>query len=235
MRTSTLCVVARLAIRSWSPALLLVAVAAAFGVVLGCGVLAGEALKHAEAPNGSTPFDSSITAWMVAHRDHVLTVVARALSAIGSQKVLAPAAAIAAVLLLGRRRIVMAGALVVAWGGAILLYSLTKHFVMRPRPPVRIQLAHAGATSFPSGHATQSLATFVALAALVVVASLRTGAAAAVGIAIGLAAAVGWSRVYLGVHWTTDVIAGWLIGAAWVSSVLWLSRRAPRAPPTAAQ
>jgi undecaprenyl-diphosphatase len=52
-------------------------------------------------------------------------------------------------------------------------------------------------------------------------------------LAIGLAAAVGWSRVYLGVHWSTDVFAGWLVGAAWVSSVLCLSRRATRAPPSA--
>ena len=214
--------------RSWSPALLLVAVPATFGVLLGCGVLAGEALKHAEAPNGATPFDSSITAWMIGHRDHVLTAVARALSAVGSQKVLAPVAAVTAVLLLGRRRPLATLTLAVAWGGAIGLYSLTKHFVGRPRPPMDLQLAHAGASSFPSGHATQSLATFVALAALVAAVAVR-GRGAAVGVAVGLGAAVGWSRVYLGVHWTTDVIAGWLIGAGWVSSVLWLSRRASRA------
>jgi undecaprenyl-diphosphatase len=221
--------------RSRSPALLLVAVVAAFAALLGCGVLAGEALKQAEAPNGSTPFDSSITSWMVAHRDHVLTVVARALSAVGSQKVLAPVAAAAAVLLLGRRRIVATLTLAVAWGGAIGLYSLTKHFVLRPRPPADIQLMHVGASSFPSGHATQSLATFVALAALVTVAVVRRRGTAVVVAAVGLAAAVGWSRVYLGVHWTTDVFAGWLLGGAWVSSVLWLSRRAPRAPPSAAR
>ncbi|MGZ4169805.1 MAG: phosphatase PAP2 family protein [Solirubrobacteraceae bacterium] len=221
-----------LARRTWSPALLLIAALAAFGVLLGCGVLAGEALKQAEAPNGSTPFDSSITSWMVAHRDHVLTAVARVLSAIGSQKVLAPLAGIAAVLLLGRRRIVAALFLAVAWGGAIGLYSLTKHFVLRPRPPADIRLMRVGASSFPSGHATQSLATFIALAAVATVALAHVRAAAGIALAIGLGVAVGWSRVYLGVHWSTDVIAGWLIGAAWVSCGLWLSWRAPRAPPS---
>ena len=226
---------ARLARWGRSPALLLVAVPVAFGVVLGCAVLAGEALKQAEAPNGSTPFDSSITSWMVAHRDHLLTAVARVLSAIGSQKVIAPVAGIAALVAVGRRRVVPALWLAVAWGGALGLYNLTKHFVMRPRPPADIQLMRVAASAFPSGHATQSLATFVALAALVAVVVAHTRAAAGIALALGLAAAVGWSRVYLGVHWSTDVIAGWLIGGAWVSSVLWLWRRASRAPPSTAR
>jgi membrane-associated phospholipid phosphatase len=230
-----LCDVGRLARRTWSPALLLIAVAVVFGLVLGCGVLAGDVLKQAEAPNGSTAFDSSITSWMVSHRDGLLTAVARVLSAVGSQKVLAPVAAVAAVLLLARRRPVASLALAIAWGGAILLYNLTKHAVMRPRPPADIQLMHVTASAFPSGHATQSMATLVALAALVAAAVIHARTRAAVIVAVGLAAAVGWSRVYLGVHWTTDVMAGWLIGAAWVSSVLWLSRRAPDTRPTAAR
>jgi undecaprenyl-diphosphatase len=244
----TLCSVPRLARWRRSPVLTLVVLPLAFGVVLGCAVLAGEVLKQAESANGATAFDSSITRWMVAHRDHVLTVVARVLSAIGSQKVLAPVAAVAAVLLIGRRRVAPAVFLAVAWGGAILLYTLTKHIVLRPRPPVDIRLMRVGASSFPSGHATQSLATFVALATLAAVAIVRGRAAAGIALSLGLAAAVGWSRVYLGVHWSTDVIAGWLVGAAWVSSVLWLSgrssasddaappdsnyRRGPRSSPT---
>jgi undecaprenyl-diphosphatase len=210
-------------VRRWW--LALVVLPLAFDIVLGCAVLAGDALKHAEAANGSTAFDSSITHWMVSHRDHLLTVVARILSAIGSQKVLAPLAAVAAVFLIGRRRIAPAVFLAVAWGGAILLYTLTKHAVLRPRPPVEIRLMRVGSSSFPSGHATQSMATFVALAALAAVVTIRARAAAGIALAVGLAAAVGWSRVYLGVHWSTDVIAGWLVGAAWVSVVLWLSRR----------
>ncbi|MFL5864924.1 MAG: phosphatase PAP2 family protein [Solirubrobacteraceae bacterium] len=214
--------------RTGSPVLLLLAMVAWFGVVLGCGVLAGELLQSAERSNGSTPIDSSITSWMVAHRAHGVTAVARLLSVVGSQLVLAPVAAVTVALLLGRRRFVVALFLGAAWAGAIGLYSLTKHFVARMRPPADIRLVHVDSSSFPSGHATQSLATFVLLAALAAVAVARVRSTAAVAVALGLAGGVGWSRVYLGAHWSTDVIAGWLMGAAWVGAVLWLEHRAPR-------
>jgi undecaprenyl-diphosphatase len=208
-----------------------------FGVVLGCAVAAGELLAQAERPDGSTAFDSSITSWMVDHRTGALTVVARVLSAIGSQKVLAPVTGIVLVLLIARRRILTAALLAAIWGGALGLYNLAKHFVHRPRPPADIHLTRVTASAFPSGHATQSLATLVALAVLAGAVMPRVRAVpAATVVAVGLALGVGWSRVYLGVHWTTDVIAGWLIGAAWVSLALWLAGRSrPPAPPTGAQ
>ncbi|HEY2435784.1 MAG TPA: phosphatase PAP2 family protein, partial [Solirubrobacteraceae bacterium] len=107
---------------------------------------------------------------------------------------------------------------------AILLYSLTKLFVHRPRPPSEIWLTHVGkSTSFPSGHATQSLATFLALA-LVGAAWLSKPRWPGLVLALVLAVGVGWSRVYVGVHWTTDVLAGWLIAAAWITIVLRLAR-----------
>jgi undecaprenyl-diphosphatase len=159
---------------------------------------------------------------MVAHRTEGLTTLARFLSAVGSQKILIPLAGLAALVLVGRRRLVLAGLVVVAWGGAIGLYSLVKYFVHRPRPPAEIWLMKVTATSFPSGHATQSLATFAALAFVIAALAARAGAAAK-GLAFIFAAGVGWSRVYLGVHWTTDVIAGWLIAAAWIAVVLWVA------------
>ena len=195
-----------------------------FGVVLGCGIAVGELLGLAERPDGSTSFDSSITSWVVAHRTHGLTTVARVLSTVGSQAVLLPVAAIVTVLLVGRRRFVLAGLLVAAWGGAIGLYSLTKDSVDRMRPPRDIWLTDVGRTSsFPSGHATQSLATFVALAVVGAI-GLPKARRPLLVLALLLAIGVGWSRVYLGVHWATDVGAGWLLAAAWITVVVWLTR-----------
>ena len=209
--------------RITTPTLLPVTMLVCFAVILGCAIAAGELLELAEHPDGSTAIDSSITSWVVAHRTHALTSVARLLSTLGSQTVLIPLTAIATVALLGRRRWVLAGLVVAAWGGAIGLYSLTKYFVHRMRPPMDIWLTDVGRTSsFPSGHATQSLATFFALA-LVGAAILPTVRWPGRVIALALTIGVGWSRVYLGVHWATDVGAGWLIAAAWLTIVVRLA------------
>jgi undecaprenyl-diphosphatase len=210
------------------PAALVALLLLSFGVILGCAVGAGELLESVERSDGSTAFDCSITSWVVAHRTDGLSTLAHALSTIGSQVVLTPVALVAGALLLARRRFVLAAWLIAGWGGAILLYSLTKLFVNRQRPPMDIWLTNVGkTTSFPSGHATQSLAAFLALA-LVGAAALSKPRAPGVALAVILGAGVGWSRVYLGVHWTTDVFAGWLIAAAWTAAVVWLAASARR-------
>jgi undecaprenyl-diphosphatase len=198
--------------------MLVAAVALSFGVVLGATIGAGELLGLAERPDGSTGFDRSITSWSVEHRASWLTSVARALSTVGSQKVLLPLVAVVTIVLIVRRAGRSAVLLVVLWAGALELYALAKTVVDRPRPPMHLWLTSAASWAFPSGHATQSLSTFAALAlvcASVFPAARRPGLA----LAVALAAGVGWSRVYLGVHWATDVLAGWLAAACWVALV----------------
>ena len=145
-----------------------------------------------------------------------MTTVARALSTIGSQKVLVPLVAVVAIVLIVRGARTPAGLLIVIWAGAIELYSLAKNVVDRPRPPMHLWLTNASSTAFPSGHATQSLSTFAALA-LVAAAVTPIARRPVLALAAVVAAGVGWSRVYLGVHWTTDVLAGWLAAACWVA------------------
>jgi membrane-associated phospholipid phosphatase len=211
-----------LASRTTGPARLALVIVAWFGAVLACAVLTGHILRLAERPGGSTSIDASITSWVVAHRTDALTTLARVLSTLGSQAVLLPVTATVAALLIARRRFVPAALLVVAWGGAIGLYNLTKHFVHRHRPPMHIWLTKVSGTSFPSGHATQSLATFLALALVAAVWLPRARGPGKV-LAVLLGAGVGWSRVYLGVHWATDVGAGWLIAAAWIAIAVWMA------------
>jgi membrane-associated phospholipid phosphatase len=200
------------------PARMIVWVLLSAVLVIGCATAAGKLLGLAENSDGSTGIDRAITSWFVDQRASWLTTAARSLSFVGSQRFLIPAVAVAVVVLVVRSRVALACFLVAGWGGALVLYSLIKYLVDRPRPPRAIWLTHAPGSAFPSGHATQSLATFAALAIVIGVLAPRMrrqglALAAALGIAIGL------SRIYLGVHWATDVCAGWLIGAAWVALV----------------
>jgi undecaprenyl-diphosphatase len=197
---------------------------AAFSCLLGLTVAAGKLLRTVERPDGSTRVDAAITSWVVAHRADSATTLAKVLSTIGSQTVLIPAVTVVAVLLARRRRFVQGGFLLGAWGGAIGLYSLGKFLVGRPRPPQELWLVKVAGTSFPSGHAAQSMATFLAFA---IVASVFVSHRHWPGLALALVltAGVGWSRVYLGVHWSTDVAAGWVMAAAWVVILSWFERR----------
>ena len=204
---------------------LLAGVVVLFGVVLGATIASGEWLATAERPDGSTAFDRSVTSWMVDHRASGATLVARVFSAVGSQKVLVPVVAIVALVLIRQRGWRSLGLLGVAWGGAILLYSLAKHAVGRPRPPADLWLVHVAGKAFPSGHAVQSLSTFVALAVIAATLVRPSHRLLWTAAAILLATGVGLSRIYLGVHWATDVIAGWGAAALWVAALLWLFDR----------
>jgi undecaprenyl-diphosphatase len=97
---------------------------------------------------------------------------------------------------------------------------------------MHLWLTSASGPAFPSGHATQSLSTFAALA-LGAAALLPSARRPTLALAALVAAGVGWSRVYLGVHWATDVLAGWVAAACWVALVARLAdtRRTHQASP----
>lgn len=100
-----------------------------------------------------------------------------------------------------------------------VLSSLVKLWVARPRPQLVAQWDHVGSASFPSGHALAGVLFYVGAALLLGTLLQRRAARVALyAFAVGLAAAIGVSRVALGVHWPTDVLASWVIGGAW----LWL-------------
>lgn len=110
----------------------------------------------------------------------------------------------------------------VAVGGGQLLSSLFKMGFDRPRPDLVPHGAWVYSASFPSGHAMVSAVTYLTLGALL--ARMHRGRplkAFFLGIAVLLTLVVGTSRVYLGVHWPTDVVAGWAAGSVW-ASVCWL-------------
>jgi undecaprenyl-diphosphatase len=111
--------------------------------------------------------------------------------------------------------------LITAISGEMLSMALKQTF-NRPRPTVVDHLREAYSTSFPSGHAMQSAIIYLTLGAILMrVAERRLTKLFCLGMAILVTALVGISRVYLGVHYPTDVLAGWTIGFAWASTC-WL-------------
>jgi undecaprenyl-diphosphatase len=109
-----------------------------------------------------------------------------------------------------------AGVLAVTVLLADISSELLKHLYGRPRPDLVPHGSYVYSASFPSGHSTLSAATFLTLAMLI--SSLEPNRATKIMVfflAVMLLLAVGASRVYLGVHWPSDVLAGWCLGAAW--------------------
>src|SRR5918996_209216 len=145
------------------------------------------------------------------------TTAFAAVTTLGSTLVLALLAATAAAYLLRRERGRDAALVVVAFVGAQLLTWILKATFERPRPSFGDPVATAGWFSFPSGHALSSIALYGALAYLLTgaVRSRRAQAAGFAGVAL-LVAAIGFSRLYLGVHYLTDVLAGYSAGLAWL-------------------
>jgi undecaprenyl-diphosphatase len=109
---------------------------------------------------------------------------------------------------------------VAAVAGAAGLYNIVKPVVGQPRPPAALWIGHFGGAGFPSGHATQGVAFYGMLAVLLSIGlSLRARTFLWAGAGL-VAIAIGASRIYLGAHWLSDVLAGYALGAAWVAVLL---------------
>lgn len=163
--------------------------------------------------------------------------VARDITALGSYAVLSiVVSAVVFYLLMAHQRAAAFWILAAVCGG-VVLNILLKSVFERPRPDLVTHAARVFTTSFPSGHATLSAITYLTLGAML--ASLHDSLrfeAYFLSLAILLTIAVGVSRVYLGVHYPTDVLAGWSIGAAWAALCWtifrWLQRRGEIEPPS---
>jgi undecaprenyl-diphosphatase len=185
-------------------------VIAALGLLIVATALAGLAIK-AWAPS----FDLESVRWVAGHRSHSLTRIASAITFLGSLIWLAPLVVVVAILLIARwRRQQDALGLVLVTTGVALLATVIKPIVGRPRPPVE-HVAQVSSFSFPSEHAAQAAAIYLALALLVGAGWPAAWRRLLVVAGTALAVVVSASRVYLGVHYPTDVAAGLLLGWAW--------------------
>jgi undecaprenyl-diphosphatase len=137
-------------------------------------------------------------------------------------------AAIVYLLVGGKRRAALL--LAAAVGGGALLSSGLKMLFLRPRPELVPHVVDVASASFPSGHALLAATTYLTLGALLARVQPQWRLKVYLfSVATALALAIGASRVYLGVHYPSDVLAGWAVGAAWAMScwavAAWLQRR----------
>ena len=141
------------------------------------------------------------------------------ITALGSVALLTIITALAAGYLVARRKPWLAAFTVGAVAGGAVISTALKATYARTRPDIVEHLVGIDSASFPSGHAMNSAVTFLTLAVLLGRAEKSaTVRRYLISAAIALTLLVGFSRLYLGVHWPTDVAAGWIVGGLWAAT-----------------
>jgi undecaprenyl-diphosphatase len=191
------------------------------GVLLGSlGVWALSALLDAVLDNALlVRWDIAADAWIHARVTPQGLNIFNWISRAGSPASMTVLAIVGAIVLLAQRRVVMLIGWIAAFAGASILENVLKLLVHRHRPVYGAAYVSSHSFSFPSGHATMS---FTGMAALLYVLwvywhpsrRLRVLSIVAAAVAVVL---VGVSRIYLGVHYPSDVLGGWATGAAWIA------------------
>jgi membrane-associated phospholipid phosphatase len=168
----------------------------------------------------SARLDTHVTAWVVAHRTGWLTSIMRVVTWLGSAAIIIPLGLIVGGWFAWRRHewrpLIL---LTAAVAGAVVLYDIVKFLVGRPRPPPAIWIGQFHGEAFPSGHATQTVAFYSMLAIILGAGSPRVKLALW-SAAVLVALVVGFSRIYLGAHWLTDVLGGYALGVTWAALVV---------------
>jgi len=167
-----------------------------------------------------TEFDRRIGLALKEHRDqheqvkHTLIVFTE----IGSPEAMTVLTVLVALALLMRRRWLLALVWLFAVIGGALLNQGLKTVIGRPRPDFRDDIIHETTNSFPSGHSMGAVIGFGLLAYFLLLAlPERREKIAVVVLAVALALTIGFSRVYLGAHYFSDVVAGYAVAGAWLS------------------
>ncbi len=144
------------------------------------------------------------------------------ITALGGVTVLTMLTIAAAVYLVLTRRFLWSAHMAAAMIGGTVATSVLKNWFARPRPDVVPHLTTVHTMSFPSGHAAMSAAAYLTLGVLLAQSTKHRGLRIFfMSLALLLTLAVGCSRILLGVHYPTDVLAGWCLGLGW-AALVWL-------------
>ncbi len=175
-------------------------------------------------------FDSALLIFIASFRTETLTAVMRAITFLGSLPFVMTGAALALIFFALRRRAIYFAAFFLSVGGAAVIVAVLKHLFRRARPAITALSAESG-FSFPSGHAILALA-FWGILIYFSLQRARTRFMKRLLIFAGasLVIVICFSRVYLGVHWPTDVIASGAIGGAWLLFVIAETERKLHSP-----
>ena len=165
-------------------------------------------------------WDAAVATWVHARTSPSGVRFFSLLTHLGSASATWAIAALGVILL--RRRPVLLTAWAAAFIGAHILSRVLKRVVQRTRPPDEISHVDHESFSFPSGHSLKAVVCYVMLA-YVIARLLELNGARRTAVYLAAAAviaAVGWSRVYLGAHYPSDVLAGFAVGLAWLAICL---------------
>ncbi|ETW21410.1 phosphatidic acid phosphatase [Mycobacterium gastri 'Wayne'] len=177
-----------------------------------------EVLDDVLEGDGIVGIDQPAAEWLAAHRDLWLTTTLRVVTAAGGPVGMAVLTALTCAAVVWRCRSWLPVVLALVGGGGVALVVLVaKALVVRDRPALPFATIAEGGYSFPSGHAAGTAAVALLSGWLVTrwLITSWTGRIIVWTMAMGWSVMVGFSRIYLGVHYISDVLAGWLLGMAW--------------------
>jgi membrane-associated phospholipid phosphatase len=180
------------------------------GSLLGLSLFGWVGSEVVEQETGG--FDDAVRTWVLAHQNPQVSTAFRVITIVGSANALALVALVMAVWLWSSHKRHIAAVVASAPAVSIALFVGVKDLFHRIRPPGAVPL-HLVSYSFPSGHATASTAVLITLSYILAREGLLPHRAA---LLIGWLGPllIGLSRIYLDVHWTTDVLGGWGLGLA---------------------
>lgn len=180
-------------------------VSAAF---IGAGIIA--AVLKTQYDMAPAPFDLSVQQWFLSLRTDGLNAAVSALTHCGDTITVI---ALCVVLLLLPNRLKYGLPVSLAALGGVAVYKPMKHLFLRARPEQALHLVEQGGYSFPSGHSVTSVVVYGLLLYLIRKHCKNKAIGNTLSVLCGmLMVAIGPSRIYVGVHWPTDVLCGWLIG-----------------------